>query len=661
MRLLRLTLRNFKGIREFTLDAQGNDISVYGDNATGKTTIFDAFTWLLFDKDSQNKKDFAIKTLDPSGKEKHGLEHEVEAVLEVNGKTLTLRKVYKEKWTKKRGSAKAEFTGHTTEYFIDSVPVKKGEYEAKIKEIANEDIFKLLTSPTYFNEQLHWQERREILLKICGDVSDVEVIASDKALARLPKILQGRTLEDLRKIITSKRAKINDELKKIPVRIDEAQRSLPDISHIDADQLPADIEELRSHIREKEQELQRIQSGGEVAEKRTKLREIEGELLDLKNKHRAKVDSMVDGKRKVLQTLQTSVIELKNIIKLISSEQEYALKDIDRREKKMAELRAKWHAIYNETPDISVDDTCPTCGQSLPQDRVQEAREKALADFNRRKAERLEAITAEGKAEAAAVSELRFEMEERDKKIGSAVNELAQLEEEVSALRDEVNSIVASGGDITQEPAYRQKLAEKAAIEKEIAQLQADSREAVAKVKAYIERLTQALYALQTDQVKLKHHKDGLARIEELGQQERDLAAEYERLEQELYLTEEFIRAKVNLLEEKINSRFKLARFKLFNTLINGGVEECCETLYDGVPYSSGLNNAARINVGLDIINTLAEHYGFEAPIFIDNAEAVTRLIPTTGQQIRLVVSEADKFLRVEPAVAQQNIFKEAM
>ncbi|HHT29678.1 AAA family ATPase, partial [Petrimonas mucosa] len=650
------------GIREFTLDAQGENISVFGDNATGKTTLFDAFSWLLFDKDSANRKDFDIKTLTEDGQAIHGLDHEVEAVLLLDsGKELTLKKTYREKWTKKRGSAKAEFTGHTVDHFIDGVPVQKKEYDARIADIIDEETFKLLTNPKYFNEHLHWQKRRQILLEVCGDVSDAEVIASDKALARLPKILQGRTLEDLRKIITSKRAKINDELKKIPVRIDEAQRSLPDISHIDADQLPADIEELRSHIREKEQELQRIQSGGEVAEKRTKLREIEGELLDLKNKHRGKVDSMVDGKRKVLQTLQTSVIELKNIIKLISSEQEYALKDIDRREKKMAELRAKWNTVNNETPNINIDDTCPTCGQSLPQDRVQEAREKALADFNRRKAERLEAITAEGKAEAAAVSELRSEMEERDKKIGSAVNELAQLEEEVSALRDEVNSIVASGGDITQEPAYRQKLAEKAAIEKEIAQLQADSREAVAKVKAYIERLTQALYALQTDQVKLKHHKDGLARIEELGQQERDLAAEYERLEQELYLTEEFIRAKVNLLEKKINSRFKLARFRLFDVQINGGVVECCETTYQGVPYSGGLNNGHRNAVGMDIINTLSEHYDFYPPIFVDNAESITVLPDMKAQVIRLVVSEADKFLRVEPAVAQQNIFKEAM
>lgn len=73
-----------------------------------------------------------------------------------------------------------------------------------------------------------------------------------------------------------------------------------------------------------------------------------------------------------------------------------------------------------------------------------------------------------------------------------------------------------------------------------------------------------------------------------------------------------------------------------------------CETLYEGVPYGSGLNNAAKINVGLDIINTLSEHYGILAPIFVDNAEAVTKFINVDAQLISLVVSEKDKQLRVE-------------
>lgn len=207
MRLISLSLNNFKGIRNFTLDAQGEDVSVYGDNATGKTTLSDAFMWLLFDKDSANRKDFEIKTLGPDGKPEHGLDHSVEAVLELeDGSHLALKKVFKEKWTKKRGSATAEFTGHTTDHFIDGVPVKKGEYDARIANIASEDIFKLLTSPTYFNEHLHWQDRREILLQVCGDISDGDVLDSlatlqnkDQMLA-LTNILNTRSLDDHRKI-----------------------------------------------------------------------------------------------------------------------------------------------------------------------------------------------------------------------------------------------------------------------------------------------------------------------------------------------------------------------------------------------------------------------------------------------------------------------------
>jgi predicted ATP-dependent endonuclease of OLD family len=196
MRLISLTLNNFKGIKSFALKPQGKDINIYGDNATGKTTLADAFMWLLFDKDSQNRKDFQIKTLGQDGEPEHGLEHSVEAVLELeNGKRITLKKVFKEKWTKKRGSATAEFTGHTTDHFIDGVPAKKKEYDEKIAEIADEQIFRLLTDPAYFNQQLHWQKRRELLLEVCGDVSDAEVIASKADLSKLADILGNRTID----------------------------------------------------------------------------------------------------------------------------------------------------------------------------------------------------------------------------------------------------------------------------------------------------------------------------------------------------------------------------------------------------------------------------------------------------------------------------------
>jgi DNA repair exonuclease SbcCD ATPase subunit len=230
--LTRLSLKNFKGVRNFVIEMNGQNVRIFGDNATGKTTLFDSFIWLLFDKDSQNKKDFAIKTL-VEGKELHGLDHEVEATFDFNGKSLTLRKVYAEKWTKKRGSATAEFSGHTTDYFIDGVPSKKNEYAAKVDSIIKEDIFKLLTSPSYFNEQVKWQDRRKTLLDICGDITTDEVISSNTELYRLQEILNGRSIEDHRKVIAARRTEINKELEKIPVRIDEIQRTLPQLDGIE--------------------------------------------------------------------------------------------------------------------------------------------------------------------------------------------------------------------------------------------------------------------------------------------------------------------------------------------------------------------------------------------------------------------------------------------
>lgn len=284
--LLKLTLRNFKGIRDYVLNPDEANVSVFGDNAAGKTTLFDAFVWLLFDKDSQNKKDFEIKTLDAAGKVFHKLEHEVEGVLVVNGKRITLRKVFAEKWSKKRGSATEEFSGHTTDYFINGVPAKKAEYDEAVNGIVNENIFKLLTNPMFFNEQLKWQERRKILLEVCGDVADSEVIESNKSLASLPAILGDRSIEDHRKVIAARRSKINEELEKIPIRIDEVYRSMPQPDG-EKTAIEERIKLISRQIEDKQAELTRLQSGGEIAVKEKRQHELEGELLQLKNELQA--------------------------------------------------------------------------------------------------------------------------------------------------------------------------------------------------------------------------------------------------------------------------------------------------------------------------------------------------------------------------------------
>ena len=194
----------------------------------------------------------------------------------------------------KRGSATAEFTGHTTDHFVDGVPVQKKEYDARIAEIADENIFRLLTDPRHFNEVLHWQRRRDMLLQVCGDVSDEEVIENKKELAKLADILGNRTIEQHRKVIQARRAEINKELEKIPVRIDEVKKGLPNIDDITNEkELPKDIAKLREELKAKQEELAQAKAGGQVAEKTKELRMIEAQMLDLKNRYRQALDGKV--------------------------------------------------------------------------------------------------------------------------------------------------------------------------------------------------------------------------------------------------------------------------------------------------------------------------------------------------------------------------------
>ena len=649
MKLLSLTLHNFKGISDFTLDPQGRDVSVYGDNGTGKTSLFDAFTWLLFDKDSADKKDFSIKTLDAENNPIPGLDHEVEGVLDLGGKKITLKKSYKEVWTKKRGSTEATFSGHTTDYYIDGVPVKKKEYDEAIAGIADEGVFKLLTNPRFFNDQMHWQDRRKLLLTVCGDVSDTDVIASDPALKDLPAILQGRTMDKHRELVKSKMAAINKDLQQIPIRIDEATRALPELPKSSRTAYENELNILDGLKKSKVERRLRLESGGEIAEKRKALAELDAELQELKNGLRADIDAGIETEQSKIRQYGREADALRDSIERSQRQINNHQDKIKEAEAEMDRLRAEWGKVdKQEFEQDGIADVCPTCNRSLPADQVEEAREKALADFNREKAEELQRISISGKAWKARAEEHKEKIAEIEAEIADIQESLESAEADKAAAEGRLAKLEKQLADIEQDATYQEKLVGRQVLLDAIERLRDGNNEELEKVLAEIVEVDARIRGATAELAKFDARAEGEARVEELKSQERDLAVEYEQLERELHLCDKFTRAKVRLLDEKINSRFKLARFKLFNVLVNGGIEECCETLYNGVPWSTGLNNGAQINVGIDIINTLSEHYQFTAPIFADNAESVTRIISTPAQLIRLVVSEKDKTLLVE-------------
>lgn len=643
--LQRLTLRHFKGVQELTIEPEGQDANIFGANATGKTTIFDAFLWLLFDKDSQNRKDFQIKTVDDYNREIHGLTNEVEAVMVYGGQAVTLTKSYREKWTKKRGAQQSTFTGHTTDYKIDGVPANKAEFNAKISEIVQENTFKELTSPSYFNQSLKWQERRERLLAIGGDVSDDEVFRANPELEPLKTALENRNVSGHKKMVMAKRKEINDELERLPVRINEAARSMPDTPDQTKDELQARIESLNGQIDEAKNEKRQIEQSDQQTAVQNELARLKGERLTIENKHRQAQQTEYNEKSQQINALKRESDQLRNTVQAKEAQAGRKSEEAMDVDDAVANLRESYATEKNKTFEAPHETTCPTCRQELPADQIETARERAEADFNHEKAESLEKIAAEGKKKSEYAKQLRSEAEGLQEQAAENSKQADALEDQISQLTNERDSLTSLETVLANDSDYQAIKEKEQSLQQSLGQTEAPNTD---EIDETIKQLQQQAQQVEAQLAMFDQRAKTQARINELEQEEEKMAAEYERLEQELYLTESFTRTKVNMLEQQINSKFKYANFKLFKTNINGGIEETCETLYEGVPYSAGLNNAARINVGLDIINTLSTHYGVQAPIFIDNREAVSQLIDTDAQIINLIVSDQDKQLRVE-------------
>lgn len=631
VRLKQMKLKNFKGIKDLEVNFNGVDTIISGRNATGKTTIVDAFMWLFFNKDSNGAADFDIKPKRSNGEYIHNLDSAVEAVLNVDGTETKFMKVYKEKYTKQRGSSTATFTGHTTDYYVDDVPKKKKEYEAVVNGLFDSKYFKIITDPAYFNQKMKWQDRRKLLIDMCGDVSDEDVIASNADLMPLMMAKGNKTIEDYRLQVRSQMKPINEELKAIPIKINEAQLAIPkDIESVDEDK----IKYLESQVDSLNAKKQAIINGGGKVEKEAELIRLNNSKLILENE--------VPDTKKLKNDIYDAEFKIDSLNRkkdMIQNHIASRMQMIEQNEATRNHLRKKFIEVKNKEFDESKV-VCPTCGQVLPEDKIHDLVEK----FNIDKSNQLENINKRGVT-------LKEECDDYMKKNLEDSAELENIDHEFDALKKVVAESKEKMEKVTNEFQASQKV-KIAKVTAEIEKVKAeivenDNTEAINVVNEQLNELKEELARLN----KIKAQQDFIIvqekRITELEVREKQLADEYSRLDQMLYLTDLFVKTKVSMLTERINSRFELCNFKLFDVQINGGIEECCEVTVNGVSYSD-LNNAMKINAGLDVINAVCKYADTQVPIFIDNCEAVNQPIRTESQQIRLYVTDVDNLLRIE-------------
>lgn len=635
IKLKKLTIENFKGIKNMVVEF-GDKANVYGDNATGKTTLADAFNWLLFNKDSKGAEKFSLRPLTKDNKRIDNIEIRVIAIMEVDGEEVTLDKIQKQNWVTKRGTKVSELQGNPNSYEIDGIPKSESIYKQYIDSIINEDLFKLITNPSTF-PSLPWKKQREALMGMVSMIDDVDIAKGNKEFEPLVNQLEKFSVDDL----TAKAQKALKEYKKqqteLPSRIDEVSKS---IIEVDLEQEELTKKSLLEQILEIERQEETASLGfdkvNQISDSITSLKISRSEIeRNASETLRSVKDKLESDKRDAERRFETAFNEHKFLDEAIVQHTSFIARD----KQNVEELRESYKTLQDKELDIN-STKCAVCGQELPIDQI----EKIHNEFNSKKQAQLEEIQKKGKALNEDIARLTEQIASYNAEIEICKKEKMEANKQKAGADAKLQNLVIN--DPKQDQGYIDITNKIELLEKQLSEMNtgADYRKQLKEQKATLnEELREVMSVLAS-----KDSNDrARIRIKELETEQSEVGQKVADQEQVLYLLESFIQEKMNLLSSRVNELFEVADWKLFELQQNGGMKETCECTVKGVPYAD-VNSAGKIQVGLDIINTLSRINSASAPIWIDNREGVTSIPDTEAQIINLHVSKKDKTLRIE-------------
>jgi len=687
--LKKLIRENFKGKGRFEFEFNDDLTTIIGDNATGKTTTIDSWLWLFYGKDSQGKKDFEIKPLDKNNNVVHHLESSVEAVINVIKDDITITKsfkrIYKEKWTKRRGTNDTDLTGHETELFVNEVPMKVKEYADEIDALIDETTFKLITNVDYFHS-LHWTVRRDMLIEWVGAIEDKSFIKDNKQFIELAKYLEENSLSlaKFKESLAFKRKNLKEKINEIPIRIDQNEKSKPELSNEVPDNINKVIEEIKVDI---EKLTTQIENKNKLYEKgleaknnlSRKIFETKSEIELLQDKIRIDlsksgqdIEYRIEEKQKQVKNAKGYIDELETDKKRIDLETNGYKNDIilldtsiGKHEKLINDKMAEYRELDKKPVELSEDDLiCPVCNQNIKADDI-ETKKKELQQH---KVTLLGAIIQSGKSlriEQDKIKSNKKGLEDKieankvrltgiEKTSNEHIDNFLKLEKEIEAL-DKQKLESANTSDI--EETIKSKLEihpEFLKLTKEIKVLEIGKDKDVStddtsinKAKSDRTLLQEQLDALNSQVEIINHIKECDETKSLLENEMRELSQEKANIEQKEFNVENFERAKIEIVEDSVNGMFSVVKFKLFNILLNGGIELCCDTLINGVPYES-LNTGSKLFASMDVIKFLNKKTGVYAPVLIDNKETVSVLMDMDCQLILLEKVTGVKKLQVK-------------
>lgn len=676
----KLIMRNFKGVLgERVVEFSPTVTKIYGANRTGKTTIADAFRWCLFGKNTEGKSDFGIKTKDQHGEVIPELPHEVCVVLVIDGKEVSIQRTYTEKWSKPRGVAEKQLTGHTTTYTVDGQLFTQRDFTDYINSLCSESLFMAITSPTYF-VGLKADQQRSILTEMVGEVSPASVAKGKREFEALLQIMGEQDIEKFRQHLSYQMKEIKAELERIPIRISEQQNDIASINPaepVDWAKVEGDIKATESAIKRiadaisdtiadhsKAQEAKLAEQQAARKQVREQIAIVQDKMSAITSKHtqaytaetsnaRHQAQTASDEMRRAEKTLEAAKYDVQNASNKIADTEKWLV----RMDSSIAEFKARWQQVSDNTltfdPEMFI---CPTCGRPFESEDVETKKAQMQANFNADKARKLDAMEEEAKGLAAEKNRLTTLLEKLQQDKIEASGKIAELKLAYDAAVEAYGkasahtTIMQPDERVAQDSEYSELGKQLESLQEKLATipLQADAvdtQTAVQSLQADQQQLQAKLNELnamlQTGKTIASKHQ----RIAELEKQEQQLNIQITQLEGQDFAAEQLLQFTIEELETKVNAMFSFVTFTMFDHRINGALKPMCECTVAGVPYSD-LNNADRINAGLDIINAICRHRGIYAPCFIDNAESINEVLPMRSQRIDLIVS-TDSELKV--------------
>ena len=638
LRIRKITLNDFKGIKKIEASFDLMNAKVYGENGCGKSTLASAFYWVFADCDAGLIKNPPIT---PLGKPE--VISRVDIDVEISGKPCTITK--SQRFKSKEADGKTT-TSITNTYYINEVEKSYKDFIADLEERGLDmENFLIFSHPSAFTSDTSKQGRdkmRSLLFKMCEDITDAEIAKEMTNADELIALLENYKIDEIEQMNKSTVKKITDTMGKdnsiVNARIDEliSQKSTQDEKVLNEQK-----DNYESEIKRIENKLADLSSGkADLSNKLSKMKIERDNIVTDANKELNASKSEYDKKyREIERTLDEHKWQLTS-----------TKTEKDRLETKLSELNEdlkKQRTLYKTEQGSRLDESdryCPTCHREFEPDKLKKIKD----DFEKRKSERLKVIKASG-------DNLNTEIKDLNKQIADVDTKIANYEKLVDETNKEFESVKAQISmlpgivDLSANKDYIKLNEEISKLESE---LSTDDNKLIEELTSQKNVNNQLLNQVNGELAVLEKNKDLDNRINELREERKKAEVNKAQAEKLIDLVAKFKMFKNSKLSEVINSYFENVSFKFFKILKNGNIEETLEILIDGKEINTQVNQASQVLAKLGIIKGLSDYHKVWLPVFCDDYALITsesdKKINMKNQLVKLIAADGVSGLKVE-------------